>query len=183
MLDEETGAEPRVEYASIVDPYILLVRDDASVFIAKMDNNLELEELEKDDNLLSSKKWITGCLYEDKSGVFLKRPSDKGTKPGETIVMFLLSKAGALHVREIDPQDWQRIMLTFMKVYALSDLTTPIYVAEGLSYLPPILSADYAARRGTSRDSLKEILVADLGDNTSSCPYLIVGFPINTSNF
>jgi len=95
MLDEETGAEPRVEYASIVDPYILLVRDDASVFIAKMDHNLELEELEKDGGLLASKKWITACLYEDTSGIFSNHPDDKGTN----IVMFLLSKTGALYVR------------------------------------------------------------------------------------
>ncbi|KAI1131802.1 CPSF A subunit region-domain-containing protein [Nemania abortiva] len=155
MLDEETGAEPRVEYASIADPYILLVRDDASVFIAKMDNNMELEELEKDDASLSSKRWITGCLYEDKFGVFLNTPSDKGAKYGDNIIMFLLSKTGALYV------------------YALSDLTAPIYVAEGLSYLPPILSADYAARRGTTREFLKEILVADLGDNTSFYPHLV----------
>ncbi|KAI8628859.1 CPSF A subunit region-domain-containing protein [Xylariaceae sp. FL1651] len=155
MLDEETGAEPRVEYASIADPYLLLIRDDASVFIAKIDNNLEVEELEKEDTSLSAKKWIAGCLYEDRFGVFLNVPSDKGAKPGENIVMFLLSKSGALHV------------------YALSDLTTPLYVAEGLSYLPPILSADYAARRGMSRENLKEIVVTDLGDNTSSYPYLI----------
>lgn len=69
-------------------------------------------------------------------------------------------------------------MLTSTKVYALSDLTTPLYIAEGLSYLPPILSADYAARRGTSRETLKEILIADLGDNTYSYPYLVVGPPI-----
>ncbi|KAJ2981079.1 hypothetical protein NUW58_g6780 [Xylaria curta] len=155
MLDEDTGAEPRVEYASIVDPYILLVRDDASVFIAKMENNLELEELEKDDASLSAKRWITGCLYEDKFGIFMSGPNDKGAKMRENVVMFLLSKTGALYV------------------YALSDLTTPIYVAEGLSYLPPILSSDYSARRGASRETLKEILIADLGDNTSFYPYLI----------
>ncbi|KAK5632659.1 hypothetical protein RRF57_008373 [Xylaria bambusicola] len=155
MLDEETGAEPRIDHASIVDPYILLVRDDASVLIAKMDNTLELEELEKNDTSLASKKWITGCLYEDKHDVFLKTSSDKGTNSGENIVMFLLSKTGALYV------------------YSLPDLTAPIYIAEGLSYLPPILSADYAARRGTSRETLKEILVVDLGDNTSCYPYLV----------
>lgn len=105
MLDEDTGAEPRIEYASIVDPYILLVRDDASVFIAKMDNNLELEELEKEDTALTSKKWITGCLYEDKYGVFLRASSDKGAKPGENTVMFLLNKTGALHVCEINSKD------------------------------------------------------------------------------
>ncbi|KAI0410169.1 CPSF A subunit region-domain-containing protein [Xylaria palmicola] len=155
MLDEDTGAEPRIEHASIADPYILLVRDDASIFIAKMDNNLELEELERDDSLLTSKRWTTGCLYEDKFGVFCTGQSDKVAKAGENIVMFLLSKTGALYV------------------YALTDLKTPIYVAEGLSYLPPILSADYSARRGTSREILKEMLIADLGDNTSSYPHLI----------
>lgn len=105
MLDEDTGAEPQVEYASISDPYIMLVRDDASVMIAKMDNDLELEELERGDSLLSSKKWITGCLYEDKLGVFSKRSVDKNIKPGENTIMFLLSKGGALYVRENSPQN------------------------------------------------------------------------------
>lgn len=104
MLDEETGAEPRIEYASIADPYILLIRDDASIFIAKMDNNQELEELERDDTSLTSKKWITGCLYEDQFGVFLRTPSDKGTKFGENIVMFLLSKTGALYASQFNSQ-------------------------------------------------------------------------------
>lgn len=101
MLDEETGAEPRVDYASIADPFILLVRDDASVFIAKIFKNLELEELEREDSALTSTKWATGCLYEDRSGMFSGAQTDKGSKPGENIVMFLLSKTGALHVSDI----------------------------------------------------------------------------------
>lgn len=40
--------------------------------------------------------------------------------------------------------------------------------------MPPLLSANYAARRGTAKEIIKEILVADLGDMTSSYPYLIV---------
>ncbi|KAI0021099.1 CPSF A subunit region-domain-containing protein [Xylariomycetidae sp. FL0641] len=156
MMDEETGAEPRVESASITDRYLLLVRDDASIFIAKMDNNLELEELEKESAALSSIKWATGCLYEDTQGVFFKTQEGKGSEKDDNILLFLLSKAGALHI------------------YALPDLTKPVYVAEGLSYVPPLLSADYSARRGAARDTLKEITVADLGDNTSTYPYLIV---------
>ncbi|XXH05671.1 hypothetical protein Hte_012106 [Hypoxylon texense] len=155
MLDEETGAEPRVDSASIADPYLLLVREDASVFVTKIDKNLELDELEKEDPALSSTKWATGCLYEDRSGIFAKAQSDKGTGAGENIIMFLLSKTGALHM------------------YALPDLSKPVYVAEGLPFVPAILSANYAARRGTAKDSIKEILVADLGDMTSSYPYLI----------
>ncbi|KAI1342830.1 CPSF A subunit region-domain-containing protein [Xylariaceae sp. FL0016] len=155
MLDDETGAEPRVESASIADPYILLVRDDASALVAKMDKSLELEELEKGDGIIASTKWATGCLYEDTTGVFSKGQSDKGMKSGEDIMMFLLSKSGALHI------------------FALPNLSQPVYVAEGLSFVPPLLSADYTARRGTARENLKEIVVANLGDNTSSFPYLI----------
>lgn len=156
MLDEETNVEPRVEYASIADPFILLVRDDASIFIAKIFKNLELEELEKEDSVLKSTKWATGCLYEDKSGIFTGDQTDKGSKTSENIVMFLLSKTGALHA------------------YALPNLSKPVYVAEGLPFVPPVLSANYAARRGTAKEIIKEILVADLGDMTFSFPYLIV---------
>lgn len=156
MMDEETGAEPRVVSASISDPFLLLVRDDLSICIMKIDNNLELEEIEKEHDTLLSTKWLTGCLYEDTCGVFTKLQTDKGTKPGDNVVMFLLSGNGALHV------------------YALPDLSTPVYVAEGLSYVPPVLSAEYAARRGSAKDTLTEILVADLGDTTSSSPFLLV---------
>lgn len=98
MVDEETGAEFRVVNASIADPYLLLVRDDSSVFVAKIDKNLELEELEKEDNNLLSTRWLTGCLYEDRTGIFAKVQTDRGAKPGENIVMFLLSGQGALYV-------------------------------------------------------------------------------------
>lgn len=101
MLDEDTGAEPRVNSASIADPFLLLVRDDASIFVAKLDKNLELEEVEKDEGQITSTKWAAGCLYEDKSGVFAKVQTDKGTKPGENIMMFLLSRAGCLYVRAL----------------------------------------------------------------------------------
>jgi cleavage and polyadenylation specificity factor subunit 1 len=98
MLDEETGAEPRVVTASIADPYLLLVRDDSSIFVVKIDNNLELEELDREDDKLLATKWLTGCLYDDTTGIFAETQTDKGGKPGENIVMFLLSGNGALHV-------------------------------------------------------------------------------------
>jgi cleavage and polyadenylation specificity factor subunit 1 len=98
MLDEETGAEPRVVNASIADPYLMLVRDDSSVCVVKIDKNLELEEIDKEDATLQSTKWLTGCLYEDTTGIFAEVPTDKGAKSGENVFMFLLSSSGALHV-------------------------------------------------------------------------------------
>lgn len=97
MLDEETGAEPRAVSASIVDPYLLLIRDDSSIFVAQIDSNNELEEVEKVDNNLLSTKWLAGCLYKDTKGTFQPTVGDKGAET-EKVMMFLLSAAGALHV-------------------------------------------------------------------------------------
>jgi hypothetical protein len=98
MLDEETGVEPRVNSASIADPYLLLVRDDASIYVAEIDNNLELEELEKEGKALVTTKWLAGCLYIDTSKVFAEEVSAKKGKAKDSVLMFLLSAGGALHV-------------------------------------------------------------------------------------
>lgn len=97
MLDEETGAEPRVLSASITDSHILLLREDHSAMIAQMDSNYELEEVEKKDKVLSSTKWIAGCLYTDKKGTF--QQENVPEKAAAHVMLFLLSSAGALHVR------------------------------------------------------------------------------------
>ena len=177
MLDEETGAEPRILSASIADPYVLLMRDDSSVLIAQMDNtNYELEEVEKTGKALSSTKWVAGCLYTDTKGTFQQLEGDKGTSVSPKVMMFLLSQTGALHV-----SGWLIPLgctgpppLTKKQVYALSDLSEPVFVAEGLTYAPPFLSADYTLRRGMARESFSEILVADVGDAVTQSPYLIV---------
>ena len=97
MLDEETGAEPRAISASIADPYLLIIRDDSSAFIAQIDSSNELEELDKEDQTLTTTKWLTGCLYADTAGAFAEEVG-KGGKLAQSILMFLLSANGALHV-------------------------------------------------------------------------------------
>ena len=94
MLDEETGAEPRVLSASIADPHLLLIRDDGSIFIASIDKSNEMEEVEKPDGDISSTKWSSGCLYEDTNGLF---QNTQGEEKG-AVMMFLLNAAGVLHV-------------------------------------------------------------------------------------
>jgi len=96
MYDEDTGAEPKIVSASFADPFLLLFRDDSSIYVAQCDDDNELEELEREDDKLLATKWLTGCLYTDSTGVF-KTPK-KGRKPGENVMMFLLSAGGALHV-------------------------------------------------------------------------------------
>jgi cleavage and polyadenylation specificity factor subunit 1 len=54
-------------------------------------------------------------------------------------------------------------------------LNTPVYSANGLGFLPPFLSADFTVRRAAAKETLAEILVAELGDEIHKAPYMIVG--------
>jgi cleavage and polyadenylation specificity factor subunit 1 len=104
MYDDDTGAEPNIVSASFADPFLLLLRDDASIFVAQCDDNNELEEVERLDDTLLSTKWVTGCLYCDSTGVFANGRSDDMQKAAsQGVIMFLLSAEGALHVSFI----WQ----------------------------------------------------------------------------
>ncbi|CAK7267817.1 mRNA cleavage and polyadenylation factor subunit [Sporothrix epigloea] len=154
MFDEDTGAEPKIISASIADPYLLVIRDDASALVAEMNKDVELEELECEEGSFASTKWATGCLYHDVQNIFSAEPSGT-TDQTENIVMFLLSETGQFHI------------------YSLPSLRQ-IYSADGLAYVPPLLSTDFTARRGTVREELMELLVADLGDTVSKSPYLIL---------
>lgn len=72
------------------------------------------------------------------------------------VFAFLLTPEGGLHV------------------FAMSELERPSYVAEGLGFLPPVLTVDYVPRRSAAKATITEILAADLGDATTRTPHLIV---------
>lgn len=61
-----------------------------------------------------------------------------------------------------------------LRVFTMSELEKPSYVAEALSNLPPMLTMDYMPKRGAAKATITEILAADLGDATSKHPHLIV---------
>lgn len=98
MYDDDTGAEPKIVSASFADPFILLLRDDSSIFVAECDDNNELEEIDREDDALLTTKWLTGCLYTDSTGSFTSSGSEAGKETGKNVFMFLLSAGGALHV-------------------------------------------------------------------------------------
>lgn len=60
------------------------------------------------------------------------------------------------------------------QIYGLPDLEKPLYVAEGLSSIPPLLSPEFVVRRAAAKETLTEIMVANLGDESQKSPYLIV---------
>jgi cleavage and polyadenylation specificity factor subunit 1 len=97
MIDENTGAEPKVISASITDQYLLLIRDDSSAVVAGINKDGELEELDRPDKTLVATKWLGGCLYHDSEGTFTTEKSEP------KVFMFLLSAVGALHVSLFGP--------------------------------------------------------------------------------
>jgi cleavage and polyadenylation specificity factor subunit 1 len=74
----------------------------------------------------------------------------------DEIYAFLITPEGGLHI------------------FAMSDLERPSYVADGLGFLPPTLTADYYAKRSTTKAAITEILAADIGDETAKSPHLII---------
>ncbi|KAI9866633.1 MAG: mRNA cleavage and polyadenylation factor subunit [Trichoglossum hirsutum] len=160
MFDDVTGAEPKIVSASFADPYLLLVRDDASILILVSDEGGEIEEFDKSEALLST-QWLSGCLYTDRDDMLGASKEGIRNSRRPDILMFLLTTEGCLQNLA-----W--------KIYNLPHLTAPFYVADTLSLLPPILSADYTVKRPLARETLTEILVADLGDAVAKSPYLIL---------
>lgn len=98
MYDDDTGCEPKIVSASFADPFILLLRDDFSIYVAQCDENNELEEIDKIEKSLMSTKWLSGCIYTDLAGVFTKSRPKKNSNVKANIFMFLLSTSGALYV-------------------------------------------------------------------------------------
>lgn len=78
-----------------------------------------------------------------------------GVLTGRNAALFLLDADGGLHV------------------FSLPDLTS-VYTLPNLPHLPPILAADAVARRVGTKATLTELLVADLGQDSATEPYLIV---------
>ena len=61
-----------------------------------------------------------------------------------------------------------------VQIFRLPNLQKPAYIADGIGFLPPFLSTDFAIRRSSAKEILSEILVAELGDSLHKTPYLIV---------
>ncbi len=98
MLDEESGAEPKIVMASLADPFLLLIRDDASIFVAQCDDGNDLEEIERDDDILLTTKWLSGCLYRDTTGAFTSFHRNNLSNNTLPVYMFLFSAEGTLYV-------------------------------------------------------------------------------------
>jgi cleavage and polyadenylation specificity factor subunit 1 len=63
----------------------------------------------------------------------------------------------------------------------LPNLNTPIYSTDALPHLPGIITDEFVRRRNAARETLSDVVLADIGDSTSKSTYLIVGTNKNLS--
>ncbi|MCJ1285002.1 mRNA cleavage and polyadenylation factor subunit [Xylographa opegraphella] len=156
ISEDPTPEDPRIVAASFAEPYVLLLRDDSKTMLLKADDSGELEEVEQGD-VLSSTAWLSISIFDDSNDVFrLAGEEEEADDEASSVLVFLLNANGGL------------------QIYKASDLSRPVYSANGLSFLPPFLSEDFMIRRSSAREPLVEILVAELGDNVTKTPYMIL---------
>lgn len=98
VWDEDTSDERIAVSASFADPYLVILRDDASVLLLQADESGDLDEVPVNDGI-SSKSWLSGCLYADNSGMF----SPIETDSQGNIHLFLLNDECKLFVSGISP--------------------------------------------------------------------------------
>ncbi len=98
-LSEEDDP-PTVLAASFAEPYVLLLRDDASAMILKVDEAGDFESLDNGETLART-RWMSGSLYDDIKDVFRLESEDEDQEDFSSVLMFLLSEDGGLEVRNM----------------------------------------------------------------------------------
>ncbi|KAI9785827.1 MAG: mRNA cleavage and polyadenylation factor subunit [Peltula sp. TS41687] len=155
LIDESTGAEPKILHISFTDPYLLLIKDDQTVSVIECHEDGDLEEVDMGETV-TGQKWIAGCLYEDHRRLFRCLPkTDRIADKERNVLMFLISSQGSL----------------FM--FNLIDWTHPPYTVANVTLFPPRLSPSYTMKRSSAQAGIKDMLVAELGDEVARCPYVI----------
>jgi cleavage and polyadenylation specificity factor subunit 1 len=97
VWDEDTSDERVAVSASFTDPYLVIIRDDASVLLLQADESGDLDEVSLPDEI-SSSQWRSGCLYHDKFQAFSPAGSPSKDSKGNETLLFLLNSECKLMV-------------------------------------------------------------------------------------
>ncbi|KAK5696834.1 mRNA cleavage and polyadenylation factor subunit [Elasticomyces elasticus] len=63
MTDDEGDQELGVVGTSFADPYLLVLRDDSSVVVLKVDEAGEVEPLDLEGSTIGQGRWVSGCVF------------------------------------------------------------------------------------------------------------------------
>jgi cleavage and polyadenylation specificity factor subunit 1 len=155
MIDDETDAELKIVHTSFCDPYLLVIRDDSTVQVLRVDETGDAEPLENEP-ALKERKWLSGCL-------------SSGMTFSDEPVLFLLGDDGGLHLFSLPDFEpfYSASMVSYLPTVLSSDL--PPRRAGAKEILTELLVADI----GT--EDVKQsylILRSALDDLTLYEPYI-----------
>ncbi|KAJ5634886.1 Cleavage/polyadenylation specificity factor A subunit C-terminal [Penicillium herquei] len=153
MWDEDSDdEESHAVSASFADPYLAILRDDASLLLLQIDDSGDLDEVSLPESL-STLQWCSASLFHDKNRSFSPLYSNSNQTQTQNH-LFLLSP------------DYK------LSIFSVPDMNL-LSVIDGVDCLQPLLSTE-PPRRSNSREIIKETIVANLGDSSTTEPFLIV---------
>jgi cleavage and polyadenylation specificity factor subunit 1 len=154
VVDEDSGSDTRALRASFLDPFVLILKDDGTLLLLKADKSGELEELE-----FTTDKYLSATLYNDTTNFFdtARFYNKPQSARNFNATMVLLDVNG------------------HFIIHSLPNPLIRVFTCETLHFMPIILGSDVPIpKHWKSRDSLAEVLLADLGDRHDHSPYLII---------
>ncbi|KAF2221712.1 CPSF A subunit region-domain-containing protein [Elsinoe ampelina] len=119
-------------------------------------------------------------LLRNDSSVQLLKADDEGeleeVDAGEVVQSTKWLSACVYHTSGHNPQHLCALLSDTggLTIFELPDFHEPAYQAPNLAALPPVLTTEDRQRRAATRDTLAEILLANLGDENHRSPYLVV---------
>ncbi|KAH0033375.1 protein CFT1, partial [Aureobasidium melanogenum] len=119
--------------------------------LLREDSSLQILQVDKSGDLDELERGDAALASKWLSGSVYK-----SEKTGDKALAFLLNAEGGL------------------AIFELPNLEQPVYEAPSLSVLSPVLSNESAPRRNVGKETLTELIFADLGDATARSPYLIL---------
>ncbi|KAI4851207.1 protein CFT1, partial [Aureobasidium sp. EXF-8845] len=124
---------------------------DPYLLLLREDSSLQILQVDKSGDLDELERGEAALVSKWLSGNVYK-----SEKTGDKALAFLLNADGGL------------------AVFELPNLDRPVYEAPSLSVLSPVVSNESAPRRNVGKETLAELIFADLGDETAKSPYLIL---------
>lgn len=102
IWDDDTNDERMAVSASLADSCLAILRDDSTLLFLQADDSGDLDEVVLGEDVASG-KWISCCLYSDKTGLFSSIDRTLSEPVKNDMFLFLLSHDSKLFVSIMNP--------------------------------------------------------------------------------
>lgn len=156
IVDEEADATAEVVAATVTDTHILILKDDQTMSLLKVDKSGDLDEVDLPD-IVPSEDIISACLFNDYRNFFDTKRFTRNSNSTQSLILAVLTKDG------------------IFSLHPVSNLGVQIFHYSTLDFLPTYLSHDAPVpKHWRITDNIVEMTVCSLGSQLYSKPYLVV---------